>query len=295
MRVPRSPSGPGVSTLGQQIAKLLETNPNLSTKMLASLTGKHKDTVKDRLVYELGLKKISSKWIPHTLTASEKARRVSMAEELSDVLLQEMDFDFEEIVTLDETWLLLVYPPAPRWGRPGEARQEVDRKKSDTAMLMLTPVFSGRRMWLISYMHRPLTMNSDIFLLSVLNPLDEEFQRQWGAKRGTVLLHMDNAPAHRSIKVRERLLQMNVTPLAHPPYSPDLSPCDFWLFSRLKSSLKGKIFKSETTMKADVNEFLTTIPADELYRVFLNWIKRCRHVVNTNGEYIDKDLLRTKF
>ena len=29
-----------------------------------------------------------------------------------------------------------------------------------------------------------------------------------------------------------------------PPYSPDLVPCDFWLFPKLKSPLKGKRFQT---------------------------------------------------
>ena len=29
-----------------------------------------------------------------------------------------------------------------------------------------------------------------------------------------------------------------------PPYSPDLAPCDFWLFLKLKSPLKGKRFQT---------------------------------------------------
>ena len=43
----------------------------------------------------------------------------------------------------------------------------------------------------------------------------------------------------------------------HAPYSSDLTPCDFWLFLKLKSSLKGKRFQNiieiqEKTMgKAD--------------------------------------------
>jgi hypothetical protein len=27
--------------------------------------------------------------------------------------------------------------------------------------------------------------------------------------------------------------------LEHPPYSPDLAPCDFFLFPKIKSALKG--------------------------------------------------------
>jgi len=28
----------------------------------------------------------------------------------------------------------------------------------------------------------------------------------------------------------------------HPPYSPYLAPCDFWLFPKLKNALKGQTF-----------------------------------------------------
>jgi hypothetical protein len=33
--------------------------------------------------------------------------------------------------------------------------------------------------------------------------------------------------------------------VAHPPYSPDLAPCDYWFFSRVKEHLRGKRFESE--------------------------------------------------
>jgi hypothetical protein len=33
-----------------------------------------------------------------------------------------------------------------------------------------------------------------------------------------------------------------ITEMDHPPYSPDLAPCDFWLFPKLKSFLKGQGF-----------------------------------------------------
>ena len=49
------------------------------------------------------------------------------------------------------------------------------------------------------------------------------------------LLH-DNAPAHESATVQEYLKESGLDVLDHPPYSPDLSPCDFWLFPRLKKN-----------------------------------------------------------
>ena len=38
------------------------------------------------------------------------------------------------------------------------------------------------------------------------------------------------------------LASENVKVLNHPPYSPDMSPCDFFLFPRLKKMLSGNLF-----------------------------------------------------
>ena len=40
------------------------------------------------------------------------------------------------------------------------------------------------------------------------------------------------------------LAKHQITQVIQPPYSPDLAPCDFWLFSKLRSPLKGKRFQT---------------------------------------------------
>ena len=42
--------------------------------------------------------------------------------------------------------------------------------------------------------------------------------------------------------------------LNHPPYSPDLSPCDFFLFPRLKKMLSGNKYTSQ--------RYLSVFPTD---------------------------------
>ena len=39
-------------------------------------------------------------------------------------------------------------------------------------------------------------------------------------------------------------MRHQITQVTQPPYSPDLVPCDFWLFPKLKSPLKGKGFQT---------------------------------------------------
>ena len=50
-----------------------------------------------------------------------------------------------------------------------------------------------------------------------------------------LLLHHDNAAAHRVASTQEFLHAEKVHQLEHPPYSPDLTPCDFFVFPFVKS------------------------------------------------------------
>ena len=56
--------------------------------------------------------------------------------------------------------------------------------------------------------------------------------------RDFFLLH-DNVPALKAASVCQFLTPKNVTTLYHPPYSPDLSLPDYFLFPKLKMKLKG--------------------------------------------------------
>ena len=57
-------------------------------------------------------------------------------------------------------------------------------------------------------------------------------------------LHHDNMPAHASHLMQNFLVKHQITQVTRLPYSPDLQPCDPWLFPKLKSPLKGKRFQT---------------------------------------------------
>jgi transposase len=61
------------------------------------------------------------------------------------------------------------------------------------------------------------------------------------------LLH-DNVPAQSSAIVSAFLKKEKVIVLPHTPYSPDLVPCDFFLFPKLKSFLVGRKYKSRKAL-----------------------------------------------
>ena len=103
------------------------------------------------------------------------------------------------------------------------------------------------------------------FYCEVLRRLRENVRRKrpemW--KNGNWLLHHDNVPAHTSLVVREFLTKNNVTTVPHPAYSPDLAPCDFYMFPKMKLRLKGRRFASIEEVQAQSQQILNTLtPAD---------------------------------
>jgi len=75
-------------------------------------------------------------------------------------------------------------------------------------------------------------------------------------------LHHDNAPAHTAHSIQVFLSSHGIPVVQQPPYSPDMAPCDFWLFSQLKTVLKGEIFEYIYTIKQNATSTLNTIPKD---------------------------------
>jgi hypothetical protein len=59
-----------------------------------------------------------------------------------------------------------------------------------------------------------------------------------------------------------------------PPYCPDMAPCDFWLFSQLKTVLKGNRFEDVDEIKKNVTGTLNTIPKDSFKICFQQWQDR---------------------
>jgi histone-lysine N-methyltransferase SETMAR len=69
-------------------------------------------------------------------------------------------------------------------------------------------------------------------------------------------LHHDSALAHDALRVREFLAKKSITKMDHPFYSPDLAPCDFWLFSKLKIAMKGQRFADIPAIQRNMTRLL---------------------------------------
>ena len=85
-----------------------------------------------------------------------------------------------------------------------------------------------------------------------------------------------------------RLLSLflaKVKVLNRPPYSPDLSPCDFFLFPRLKKMLSGNKYTSRSSLGNAIYQCLQQIPKEDYLSAFRDWVKRLQTCVSVKGEY----------
>jgi hypothetical protein len=87
-------------------------------------------------------------------------------------------------------------------------------------------------------------------------------------ERGRWFLLHDSARPHTAVSIKQFLSEQGIPELNHPAYSPDLSPPDYFLFSKIKSTLKGRIFEDMGDIKRNVTDELLTLHANEFKKCF---------------------------
>jgi hypothetical protein len=71
----------------------------------------------------------------------------------------------------------------------------------------------------------------------------------------------------------------------HPPYLPDLAPCDFALFPKLKMQVKGQHFETVTDIQRESQTVLDSIKENDFHGAFEAWKKQWDHCIHCKGDY----------
>jgi trans-2-enoyl-CoA reductase len=99
-------------------------------------------------------------------------------------------------------------------------------------------------------------------------------------------VHFDNATPHRSAETENCFESCQFRHIPERLSSSDISPCDFLLFSDLKTKLRGEILEMLEELQERVEERLGQITAELMERVYEHWIERLDRVISTNGDDI---------
>ena len=82
---------------------------------------------------------------------------------------------------------------------------------------------------------------------------------------------------------------MGIKTVPHPPYSPDLAPCDFWLFAKPKEKFRGCRFVTIEDMKAAVTKVIDTLTKEDFYWAFQRLLERYNKCIEAGGDYFEGD------
>ena len=72
-----------------------------------------------------------------------------------------------------------------------------------------------------------------------------------------------------------------------PPRSPDLNPCDFFLWGYLKDKVYAKRSESIEQLKEEIINEISKISKITLSTVFENMKKRCQSILDNKGKHIE--------
>uniref|UniRef100_A0A914DW87 Transposase n=1 Tax=Acrobeloides nanus TaxID=290746 RepID=A0A914DW87_9BILA len=115
----------------------------------------------------------------------------------------------------------------------------------------------------------------------------ENTRRALRNRRIPVVFLDDNAKPHRSRQTMQKIQNMGWEHLEHPPYSPDLSPSDFYLFRSLEHWLRGKKFRTTKEMRQSLTEFFDSKDREWYRRGIHQLEEQWKKVIKSGGEYFD--------
>ena len=198
----------------------------------------------------------------------------------------------ENIIAGNESWVFRYDQERKRrsrqWKSVSSPRPKKAHMQHSLVKVMLMTFFDHQGMVHHEFVSQGQTVNQHFYkevLTRLVNKICKKQRASWAGK--TWILHHDNAPAHTALSVKQFLVSKEITTLHYPPYSPDLAPCNFFLFPKLKGILKWTRFQKVEDIKTSMMRHLKTITKEEFSQCFKVWLKRMEKCIKANGEYFE--------
>ena len=135
----------------------------------------------------------------------------------------------------------------------------------------MIPFFDSTGMIYMHWVPTGQTVNKEYYV-EVLKEFRKRFRRKRPAlfKLGQWHFHQDNAPVHNSILVTDYLTKMGINTVRQLPYSPDLAPCDFCLFLKIR----GCRYETIEEMNEAVTKVIDTLIQEDFHGAFQKLFER---------------------
>lgn len=265
----------------------------VSTRQVAEALGMNRETVRIIITDDLKMRKLCCRVVPKVLTAEQKNTRVRVCEDWRDTDNEWLN----RVITGDESWFY-EYDPSNRrasmsWMKKNEPRVKKAKMSKSKIKSLLIVFFDRRGIVHKEFVPEGRTVNG-AFYLEVLKRLQARVRRVRPElhRSKSWILHHDDAPAHSCILVRDWIAKNGIITIEHPPYSPDLAPCDFFLFPKIKKDMKDHHWGSRDEVEAVTTRSLQGVTSEEFDQCFKQWQHRWKKCIRLNGEYFEGDRVK---
>ena len=244
------------------------------------------------LTNKLNKKKKFSKWVPHLLTDEQKESRVNFSRNFLRRFQTEQNDFLGRIITGDETWVYSWDPETKRqsaeWRDFDEPRPEKVRRKQGALKVMHMIFFDMNGVILRWPVPIGTTINAQYYKKVLQDKLRPAIRKKRpGLLEPGILFHHDNAPVHTARAVTDVLAGYKWELLEHPRYSPDLAPCDFHLFPKMKEHLRGQRFETEEDIIQATKVAIKNLDKCSYVTAFKDWLQRIEKCANNGGCYVE--------
>lgn len=276
-----------------RVLKLVNEDRRMTMREIEKALDLSHGTVNRILHEELSMRKLCARWIPHQLKDHQKEARVAFCLSTLSQFNQGNSELVGNIITGDETWVYFYDPEtkvqSKQWVMDFEDVPVKFMRARSIGKVMVAVFFRRNGILTPIVLDEGATVTgawySEVCLPRVLESLKEQRPQ---AQERNMFLHHDNAPAHRANVTRNFLASTKLTLLPHPPYSPDLAPCDFFLFPKIKRNLKGRQFGSREDLLLALQVELDKVTPEELQSCFQHWFQRMEKCIEAGGRYFEK-------
>ena len=271
------------------VRQVIDNDPHSTYDEIIADTSLSRGTI-ERIIHDhLKLKKLASRWIPHELTDEQKQERVKICRE-NLAKFRDGSWRLCNIITGDETWIYWrqIHHKATNtsWVGEGESPTTVVRRSKFEPKTLFSIFFKSNGPVLIHAVDEGKTIDNNYYIENCLTPVVKEIwkQRKASGTKGIKLLQ-DNARPHTHSNVINYLTEEGIHIMPHPPYSPDLAPCDYWLNDYIKRNLTDQT--NEKSLARAVSKVVKNIPEEEFKKTFDKLLERMELCINNHGDYFE--------
>ncbi|UYV73920.1 hypothetical protein LAZ67_11001446 [Cordylochernes scorpioides] len=282
-----------------EVEKMILANRRITVREVAEDLNISIGSCHSIFINDLGMRRVAAKFVPKLLNCDQKQHRLNIANEMLDSVRDDPNL-LQSVITGDEAWVygydVETKAQSSQWKLPHEPRPKKARQVRSNVKVLLTVFFDCRGVVHHEFLPQGRTVNKEYYLQVMRNLREAIGQKRpdlW--KNKNWLLHHDNAPAHTSLLVRDLLAKNNTLMMPQPPYSPDLAPCDFFLFPKLKRPMKGRRYATLDEIKTASKEELKKILKNDFLKCFEDWKNRWHKCIIFHGDHFEGDKIGMQY